>query len=192
MNAHAKHSPFAHPGKNIEMFSLKPGAIVADFGAGSGHYTFEIAHILHGDGMVYAIDVQQDLLRRIKNEAQRKGLTNIETMWGDISRHGGARLAPSSVDTVVASNVLFQLQHPQGAFLEARRILKRDGTLIMIDWNDSLPAGRQVSVRIGPAKGHVFDKERAAEFAAASGFRVKEQFAAGAHHYGLIFHKSSR
>ena len=185
MHAHDKNASFAHPGKNVEAFGIKPRAIVADFGAGSGRYTCEVAHILQGEGMVYAIDVQQDLLRRIQNEAHRKSLPNIQTIWGDISRHEGTRLAPSSVDTIIMSNVLFQLQHPQGTFLEARRILERDGTLIVIDWSDSYRS-------LGPTKIHVFDQERAAEFAAASGFRVKEQFAAGAHHYGLIFHKSSR
>ncbi|RJQ34685.1 class I SAM-dependent methyltransferase [Candidatus Parcubacteria bacterium] len=183
MRTNSVHSAtFAHPRKNIESFGIRPGSLVADFGAGSGHYTLEIAKVLGDEGGVYAIDVQQDLLRRIDSEAHRKGLTNVHTIWGDISRHRGTKLRANSVDIVLMSNVLFQLEHPQGAFEEAHRILTFDGTLIVIDWSDSFRS-------LGPIRSHVFDKERAAEFADATGFRVREQFYAGAHHFGLIFHK---
>ena len=185
MHAHASHAPFAHPGKNIESFHIEPNSVVADFGAGSGAYTFEIAKRLHGEGTVYAIDVQQDLLRRIKNEAHAKGLSTIQTIWGDIARENGTRLAPSSVDTVLMSNVLFQLEQPKHAFDEARRILKLGGCLIVIDWSDSFK-------NMGPTKQHVFDREQALESASISGFTKTEQFATGAHHYGLVFQKSTR
>lgn len=197
MHAHAKHAPpphrstmsdragFAHPGKNVEAFLIAPGMIVADFGAGSGHYTFEMAKLLQGSGRVYAIDVQQDLLRRIKNEADRRALTNIETIWGDIERAHGTRLAPLSVDTVLLSNVLFQLEQPKRAFDEARRVLKLQGRLIVIDWIESFR-------NLGPTKHHVFDRAAAIDCALASGFETAEHFHAGAHHYGLTFRKSSK
>jgi SAM-dependent methyltransferase len=189
MNAHGKHAPFAHPEKNIEAFGILPGATVADFGAGSGHYTLAIATFLEGSGIVYAIDVQADLLRRLKNEAHARGLTNVQTIWGDIARLEGTKLAPMSVDFVVMSNVLFQLEDPKMAFDEARRILKLGGHLVIIDWIDSGGVGAS---RLGPRKQHVFGKDRALDTARSSGFEAGEHFAAGAHHYGLILRKSSR
>lgn len=185
MQAHAIHpAPFAHPGRNLDAFPIKPRSAVADFGAGSGHYALEIAKRLQGDGVVYAVDVQQDLLRRIKNEAHRMGLTNLQTIWGDVARHGGTRLAPHSVDTVLMSNVLFQLDNPKKAFDEARRILKVEGTLIVIDWSGSFRG-------MGPTKRHVIGLDRALEYGEASGFQLASRFAAGAHHYGFVFHKAS-
>lgn len=180
--------PFAHPGKNTEMLPIEPGATVADFGAGSGAYTFEIAKTLNGTGKVYAIDVQQELLRRIRNEAHRLGVTNIETIWGDIARPHGTKIGNSSVDVVLMSNVLFQLEHPKAAFDEARRILKLTGKLVIVDWADHLPAD---GARIGPTKKHVFSKDKAFELARAAGFQMIEQFATGAHHYGLMLQKAA-
>jgi len=180
--------PFAHPGKNAEMFPVEAGAIVVDFGAGSGAYTFEIAKTLNGTGKVYAIDVQQELLRRIGNEAHRLGVTNIETIWGDIARPHGSKIGNASVDVVLMSNILFQLEHPKEAFDEARRILKLPGKLIIIDWIDALSTR---GVRIGPTKSHVFSKDRALEFAEAAGFHVVDEFSAGAHHYGLTLQKAA-
>ena len=178
----AQHASFAHPGRNAELFPIKSGDIVADFGAGLGHYVFEIAKLLQGTGRIYAIDVQQELLRRIKNEAHKKGIENIETIWGDIARPHGAKLPNNSVDLCLMSNVLFQLEQPKKALEEARRILKMDGKLIIIDWLESFRS-------LGPAKHHVFNKERCLEVAQEAGFAAVGQFAAGAHHYGFILHK---
>src|SRR3989338_3326259 len=128
MQAHAtRHAPFAHPARNVAAFPIAAGDIVADFGAGSGAYTFEIAKALEGGGKVYAIDVQSELLRRIRNEAHAKGLSNVETVWGDISRPHGTKIGNNIVDVVLVSNVLFQLEHPKAAFDEARRLLKLQG-----------------------------------------------------------------
>ena len=171
---------FAHPGRNIEALQIQQGISVADFGAGSGHYTLLFAQAVGEAGRVYAVDVQADLLRRLKNEAQKKGYENVETILGDIARAHGTKLRSRCVDMVLMSNVLFQLEHPLKAFEEARRILKLDGRLIVIDWSDSFRS-------LGPAKRHVYRREQALQDAKAARFAFADDFAAGAHHYGLIF-----
>ena len=60
---------FAHPVRNVDALGIEPGQTIADFGSGSGAYVLAIAEKLHNKGHVYAVDVQQDLLRRTKNEA---------------------------------------------------------------------------------------------------------------------------
>jgi ubiquinone/menaquinone biosynthesis C-methylase UbiE len=62
---------FSDPRSNIDQFRLDPGMIVADLGCGSGHYTFAIAKAVAPTGRVYAVDVQKDLLVRLKTEATR-------------------------------------------------------------------------------------------------------------------------
>lgn len=170
---------FAHPARNIDAIGVEKGMVIADFGAGSGHYTLQFAERLADTGRVYAIDVQSDLLRRIKNEALRRGLKNIDIIAGDIEVRGGSKLAERSADLVLMSNVLFQLQDPAGALKEAWRILKPGGKLAIIDWSESFGG-------MGPRKQHVISKEKAIELSAASGFKLVNEFAAGAHHYGLL------
>src|SRR3989344_4297364 len=112
---------FAHPKRNIGALDIEPGMYVADFGSGCGAYTLAIAERMEGIGHVYAIDIQKDLLRRTANEAARRGLRNVEELWGefaearrimksvgrlavidwsDSSSSGGRRLGPAKEDTV--------------------------------------------------------------------------------------------
>ncbi len=180
MQAHQRVARFAHPVHNVGLFGVESWMIVADFGAGSGHYALHCAKTLADTGRVYAIDVQSDLLRRIQNEAERQGLKNIETVLGDVEQPHGTKLADDSVDRVIMSNVLFQLEHPRSALLEARRIVKPSGKLVIIDWTDSFRG-------MGPTKEHVVKKEKAIEYAEGNHFKLLSEFTAGAHHYGLMF-----
>ncbi len=171
---------FADPERAVDFLNIEPGMTVADFGAGSGAYVFAIASRMAGSGRVYAIDVQKDLLRRIGNEAQRRGLTNVEVLWGDIESESGSKLHDGSANLVLLSNVLFQTEDTHLALEEALRVLKPTGRLVIIDWSESAGA-------IGPRADHVVSKETALSLAEKVGFSLVREFPAGEHHYGLIF-----
>ena len=68
---------FADPKENILQLGLREGMRVGDFGAGSGHYTLAASGIVGGEGKVYAIDVQEDVLRRLRDAARHAGRVNI-------------------------------------------------------------------------------------------------------------------
>lgn len=176
---------FANPQQNIHYIGVTTGMRVADFGAGSGAYSLAAARAVGKGGKVYAVEVQKDLLTRIKNDATREKLDNIEIIWGDFEMPKGSRIAASSVDVVILSNVLFQLDHKLGAFHEANRILKPSGKLAVIDWTESFGG-------MGPQKNCIVSKEESIAFAETAGFICAKQFPAGAHHYGIIFTPLSR
>jgi ubiquinone/menaquinone biosynthesis C-methylase UbiE len=175
--SHVKN--FAHPKSNVDALPIEHGMSVADFGAGSGHYVFHMAEALEGSGHVFAIDVQRDLLRRIKNEADKKGLQNVDVLWGDLEQRGGSKLGDHSQDLVLISNLLFQVPDKLTPLREAWRILKQTGYLAIIDWSDPESA-------IGPHRRDVVQKQTALDLARAAGFEFIRDFAAGAHHYGLL------
>ena len=104
---------FSDPQRNIEQFELTEGMSVADLGAGSGFYSISAARVV-GDGKVYAVDVQRDLLTKLSGDAQKSHLTNIEVIWGDAEKSGGTKLGNDSMDAVIISNILFQLQDKGG------------------------------------------------------------------------------
>lgn len=171
---------FAHPPRNVDALGVGPGMVVADFGAGSGHYALAIGERLGGKGHIYAIDVQQDLLTRIKSDAHKRGIKNVEIVWGDLERPGGSKIADAHADLVLISNLLFQVEKKGELLAEARRILKPSGRLAIIDWSESFGG-------MGPIKKHVVKKETAKDLAAGAGFELLTEFDAGAHHYGLTF-----
>lgn len=173
---------FSDPVKNIEQCSIQPGMEIADFGSGSGHYSIAAAKALMATGRVYSIDVQKDLLTKLKNQASREGLYNIEVVWGDIEKPNGAKLGDSSVDLVLFSNILFQLADKEGAIKEAKRILKPGGRVMVVDWADSFGG-------IGPRPETVFTRDKAENMFEKLGFHKDRDMSAGGHHYGFIFKK---
>lgn len=172
---------FSDPQQVIQQIGLQDGAVVADFGAGSGHYSIGAAKIVGSNGRVYAIDIQKDLLARLKREAQAKGVGNVEVVWGDIEELQGSKLTEGSVDVVVLANVLFQIERRGGVFLEAKRVLKPGGTLVVVDWKESFGG-------IGPKPSDVLPPTLAKELVVKAGFTFERELSdAGEHHYGLIF-----
>jgi ubiquinone/menaquinone biosynthesis C-methylase UbiE len=175
---------FVDPVAVVSEIGVHAGSKVVDIGAGSGAYVFALSRVVGEDGRVYAIDVQKDMLTRISNEASKRGLKNIDTIWADADRSGGTKLANASVDIVLFSNVLFQLEAKDSALAEAHRILKPTGVLVIIDWTDSFNG-------MGPHPDEVVTMSEAKRLAEVAGFALKRDFAAGAHHYGILFNNTN-
>lgn len=178
----ANFAGFAHPARNVIGIGITPGMRIADFGSGSGAYVLAIAKTLCNSGHVYAVDVQRNLLQRVKNEAHKRGFKNVEVLWSDLEKPGGSKIADGALDVVLISNLLFQVMEKEIVLEEALRILKAQGRLVIIDWADSFRG-------TGPQPEDVVKKETAIALAVKAGFKLEKEFSAGAHHYGLIFRK---
>jgi len=173
---------FADPVKNITKLSLHPGMVVADMGCGSGMYSLLSAGRVGGSGMVYAIDIQQDILTALSNTAKREELTNIETIHGDVDEHGGTYVKDGICDALIISNILFQSEKKEGLAKEAFRIAKEGGKTLVIDWSDSFG-------NLGPTSDMVYSEAEARVLFEKAGFSFQDRFSAGDHHYGLLFMK---
>lgn len=173
---------FSDPIKNVEQAGIQPGMEIADLGSGSGHYTLAIARALASTGKVYAIDINKDLLTKLKNNAVKENLFNVEVVWGDIDNINGTKLRDFSVDMVFACNIMFQLENKEDFIKEMKRILKPGGKAFIVDWADSFGG-------LGPKPEHVVTKDFALNIFEKQGFHLEREFNAGEHHYGLIYKK---
>ncbi|MCR4306552.1 MAG: methyltransferase domain-containing protein [Candidatus Yonathbacteria bacterium] len=174
---------FSDPKKNVEQLHLREGMSVADFGAGSGAYSIAAAQAVGDSGKVYAVEVQKDLLQKLKNEATSGGVHNIEVLWGDIEVPHGTKIKDYAVDAVIISNVLFQAEDKRGVLNEARRILCPGGSMLVVDWVDSFGG-------LGPHPNEVLTQTAAKKLCNEAGFSYERDIGAGSHHYGMIFKKS--
>ncbi len=173
---------FSNPRANVADFGLIPGMVVADFGVGIGNYALEMARIVGAGGKIYAIEVQKDLLERLAREAKSQHLFNLEVIWGNVEKPGGTKLKDRTVSVVVMANVLFQADAKYSMALEAKRILRTGGRVIVIDWSGSFGG-------IGPRPDQVVSKDEVKKIFAEAGLPLQSEFSAGEHHYGLIFMK---
>src|SRR3989344_1948064 len=110
---------FSSPRENVLQLGLREGMKVADFGSGSGHYARAAAAIVGHGGKVYAIDVQEDVLKHLKLNSHEHHQRIIETIWGDIEKLGGTHLREASLDAVILGNTLFQIDNRDGLLGES-------------------------------------------------------------------------
>lgn len=171
---------FIKPEEIIKHLGISAGKSVADIGAGSGHYVFELSRIVGREGNVYAVDIQKNLLEKIEKDVVAKNINNIHVLWGDAETVGGTKLRTDAVDAVLVSNVLFQVESKSGFVHEIKRILKKNGIVVVVDWSESF-AG------LGPDSVYIVSEEIARSLFENNGFVLEKRFEAGAHHYGLVF-----
>ena len=63
---------------------------------------------MNNSGVVYAIDIQKNLLEAIKSGGDKKQhLSNVDIIWADIESKEGTKLASGNADFAIASNILF-------------------------------------------------------------------------------------
>jgi ubiquinone/menaquinone biosynthesis C-methylase UbiE len=175
MSAH-----FSSPHENVLQLGLHEGMKVGDFGAGSGHYARAAAAIVGHSGKVYAIDVQEDVLKHLKLNTHAHHQSIIETLWGDIEKPGGTHLRDASLDAVIVANTFFQIENRFGFLKELQRVLKPGGKLMLVDWAGSYGG-------MGPTPEKVVTEHAAEAFFINGGFHKVKSFRGGPHHYGIVF-----
>ncbi|MCE9628561.1 MAG: class I SAM-dependent methyltransferase [Candidatus Vogelbacteria bacterium] len=172
---------FANPQEFVKQLDLSPRSTVADFGAGSGAWTLALSKYLTG-GTVYAIDIQKELLGSLQTEATKAGLANIHYLQGDLESRGGSKLADEEVDVVLIANILFQSKLKYSIALEAKRILKRTGQVVVIEWKESFGG-------IGPKAEDVVSAKEIQEVFGQAGFVEQSTIDVSDQHYAMIFVK---
>lgn len=171
---------FSDPRENVVQLALREGMKVGDFGAGSGHYARVASTLVGETGRVYAVDVQEEVLKHLKLNSGEHHRRNIEMVWGNVERLGGTKLRDHSLDAVIVANILFQLEDRKGLVGEIKRTLMPGGKVLVVDWAGSYGG-------MGPAHGHVVTEHAAEELFIGNGFYKQKSFRAGPHHYGIIF-----
>jgi ubiquinone/menaquinone biosynthesis C-methylase UbiE len=173
---------FANPKQNIEQLVLEKGMEVADFGAGAGYLAVEAAEDVGKEGNVYVIDIQQELLTKAHHLAQEHHLESITFIHGDLEKENGSTLPDESIDVVIISNLLFQVDDKDAVLKEAYRITKSGGRLLVVDWSDSFSG-------VGPQPDHVILSDESKVLAEKQGYTYNSEIDTGAYHYGMIFKK---
>ncbi len=172
-----------NPRELFEKVHLSAGMHIADFGAGrTGHLVFPAAKIIGDHGIVYAVDILQDVLAEIKKRAALNSFLQIQPVWADIERANGVGIPKQSLDMVFIVNVLHGAAAVNLVLAEADRLLKNKGRLVIVDWVKNIGA-------VGPQTDKLLDFTSVINWAREQEYAVQEDFPVTKYSRGLILFK---
>ena len=175
-------STFVDPKTVVRSLPVAPKGIVADFGCGAGYFSVEFARAVGESGEVIAIDILPSALEAMESQIKTLGLRNIRTKRANLEHDGGSGLDPSSIDWVVAKDVLFQNQDKEVLLREIARVLRPGGHALVMEWSPESPS-------VGPDAGSRLSPTRLKEMLSAAGLSVVQDVPVGAFHYAFLVTK---
>jgi ubiquinone/menaquinone biosynthesis C-methylase UbiE len=128
----AKRLPTLKVDEVIAKLGLKPGDIVADVGSGSGAYSIAFAKAVAPNGIVYAVDIDQEMLNYVADQAKKAGVTNLRTVLGE---YNDPKLPVRNIDVAFFQQVLHMIINRQTYLDTVVNYLKPDGRVVVIDKN---------------------------------------------------------
>ena len=162
------------PHEVIQALALKPDAIVADIGAGTGYFAVRFAHMVP-KGRVYGVDTEPAMVKHLAERAKSAGLKNLTAVAG---KPGDPRI-PEKADLIVFVDVYHHVEDRERYFRKLQGALKPGGRLAVIDFRMDSPVGPPQRARIEP--GRVKDEMKRA------GYTLAQEHAFLPNQYFMVF-----
>jgi ubiquinone/menaquinone biosynthesis C-methylase UbiE len=173
---------FINPEDVIASLDFRNGMKVANFGCGTGYFAIPVAKKIGPDGTVFALDVRAEKLEVVESQAKLFGLTNITARRANLEIEKGSELPDASMDWVIIANMLFQNSNKNAILSEAKRVLKKKGKILVVEWNEK-------DFPIGPSNKIKISREEMAKIAGKNNLKIAREVEASNFHYGLILEK---
>ena len=167
------------PSVVVSAAGVRRGAVVADLGCGPGFFTIPLAEAVGERGVVFAVDSSETMLSHLKRNLSGAGprvAARVKVVRADVSR---TTLDGGGADVVLFVNVMHDLGDVPSFLQEVRRILKKGGAAVDVDW-------RKVDNGFGPPVGIRLSESESRDHLRRAGFSEIKAFEAGPHHYGFV------
>ena len=153
------------------LLPVRPGSVVVDLACGKGFYSLFLSEIVGPAGLIYGVDLWQEGLILLEEQAKEKGISNILPLLADAGRQ--IDIDDASADLCLMATVLhdFAEAGQEDVVLEkVKRILRPGGCLAVIEFKKIQgPPGPPIQIRLDPAQveamvsGHGFVKNQEAD-----------------------------
>ena len=124
-----KRDAWQRPGEVMDALSVKPGDRVADIGSGFGYFTFRLAARVGAEGKVYAVDISEEAINKVRQRKERENLQQVEPI---LSAEDDPRL-PTGLDEVLIVDSYHEFRKYDQIMQAVFRALKSGGRLGIID-----------------------------------------------------------
>jgi predicted methyltransferase len=120
------------PDEVIALLGIRAGDRVADLGAGGGYFTFRLADAVGADGRVYAVDVDEDMIRYLRKRAAKRRYANVEVVRAEPDRPG---LPEGGIDLLFTCNTYHHLSDRVRYFEAVLDALEPAGRVAVVEYD---------------------------------------------------------
>jgi ubiquinone/menaquinone biosynthesis C-methylase UbiE len=161
----ADREQWQKPDQIMDALKIADGSLVGEIGAGGGWFTIRLARRVNQNGMVYAEDIQKEMLEAIRRRVQREGLTKtVRTILGTTKDSH----LPHGLDAILIVGAYHEMENPVAVLKDAAESLKPQGRIGIVDFTPG--AGGP-----GPDPEQRVDQETVIKGAMAAGLQVIAQ-----------------
>jgi ubiquinone/menaquinone biosynthesis C-methylase UbiE len=169
------------PDRIMDVLGVGDGSVVADLGAGSGWFTIRLAKRVGPNGLVFAEDVQRQMIEAITRRVEKIGRKNVRTVLGTFS---DPRL-PKLVDAVLIVGAFHEIAQPTVLLGNVAKSLKPTGLVGIVDF-------KKDGGGPGPAMEERPDPEVVIGHARAAGLVLRSRETFLRYQYMLVFEHPRR
>ncbi len=137
--------------------------MAVDLGCGPGFWTLPLAEIVGPTGMVWALDVSQEMLDALTERQPPKHVHLIRTELPQ------TQLPETVADFIWAAFVYHEVEPPEQLVAELRRIVRSGGSVAVLDWRPDATGDD------GPPRKHRVALQRVMEHLRRTGFQSVAQ-----------------
>ena len=162
----------------LKNLAVQPGMSIADIGAGSGYHSTLLSKMV-GNGKVYAVDVEPEMIAYLNDRIKREGKKNIIPVLGTEKK---VSLPANSMDMMLLVDVYHEFSYPYEMALSMLEALKPGGKLVLVEFRAEDPNV--------PIKAiHKMSQQQAVKEFKAAGFSFEKNISNLPWQHCLIFRK---
>jgi ubiquinone/menaquinone biosynthesis C-methylase UbiE len=166
-----------HPEQIMDVLGIAEGSVVADIGAGAGWFTIRLARRVGPNGIVYAEDVQPEMLAAIQRRVNAEGLMNVKQILG---KGSDPQLPKAALDVALMVDAYHEIDDRVPLLRNLARALRPGGRIGVVDFKlEGSGPGPAMEERISP--------ETVVNDAKSAGLRLLSQQTFLPYQYFLIF-----
>ena len=119
----------------ITGLTLSEDFVVADIGAGTGFFTFPVAARVP-QGMVFAVDIQPEMLALMEQRKALENVSNVETVLGEAD---DPKLPDNEIDLAFIVDAYHEFSFPREMGERLKASLKPGGQLVLVEYRAEDP-----------------------------------------------------
>jgi predicted methyltransferase len=165
-SAWAERDSWQHPEELIRQMNIKAGSQVADIGCHEGYMTIKLAKVVGSQGKVFAVEVDQSKLDKLKNHLADRKISNVSLVKGD---YDNPKLSAQSLDAVIILDTYHEMDDHDKILQHVKTALKPGGRLVICE---PIADERKSKPREDQEKKHELGMNFAVDDLAKAGFRI--------------------